>query len=339
MTVPPDDFSRPPVEQLSTEIPEFTPPPPEYSYGEAAPETPGRKRRLMPFAAGVIAAAALISLFVRAPQILPPVPPEPTTVTAPTAEPTVPVTETAPPTEPVTETAEPTAAPAETAPPETEPPFEPEVLASWDNPGGTCIITVYGDVFDLDVFGNPILLEQTVDEDSFTELALPECPVYGGRTVLGYAIEYSPTSANFTAAGYNPGTAPFALAVGDSLSLDELRLVPVWEDDGIRHVYLHPVWVTEDGFTEWEHAPVVTLDGQPYSLDLPLASGGSLYVCALVPEQEGSTFAGWYDTEGNRVYAVLAEDLFTTTLPGSSEIDWTQPDTIALTSRWVKNPD
>ena len=200
---------------------------------------------------------------------------------------------------------------------------------------------MYADYFDVAAMGNPILMEQTVQESTFTELALPERPNYEGYSVLGYVIEYSSFSANFTNTGFNPGSKSFAVDVGFSLTLDELQLVPVWEEDQIRHVYVHPIWVVNEGVTNWEYAPVVTLDSGDetvsYPLDLPLGSGASFYVCAMAPERECYTFAGWYDEQSRRVYALLAGSLFTQTRE-SGDIDWTKPTNVTLTAKWIRNP-
>lgn len=209
------------------------------------------------------------------------------------------------------------------APP--EPPFEMEVLESYQNPSDTCIITVYADYFDVAEMGIPTLMEQTVQESTFTELALPEAPVYEGYSVQGYVITFDNVAVN----------------VGFSLTLDELQLVPVREEDQIRHVSVHPIWLVNEGVNNWEYAPVVTLDSGDTTvslpLDLPLASGGTFYVCAIVPEREGYTFAGWYDEQDNLVYSLFAEDLFTQTGEDGS-IDWKKPTNVTLTAKWVKNP-
>lgn len=209
------------------------------------------------------------------------------------------------------------------APP--EPPFEMEVLESYQNPSDTCIITVYADYFDVAEMGIPTLMEQTVQESTFTELALPEAPVYEGYSVQGYVITFDNVAVN----------------VGFSLTLDELQLVPVREEDQIRHVSVHPIWLVNEGVNNWEYAPVVTLDSGDTTvslpLDLPLASGGTFYVCAIVPEREGYTFAGWYDEQDNLVYSLFAGDLFTQTGEDGS-IDWKKPTNVTLTAKWVKNP-
>ena len=209
------------------------------------------------------------------------------------------------------------------APPET--PFEMEVLESYQNPSDTCIITVYADYFDVAEMGIPTLMEQTVQESTFTELALPEAPVYEGYSVQGYVITFDNVAVN----------------VGFSLTLDELQLVPVREEDQIRHVSVHPIWLVNEGVNNWEYAPVVTLDSGDTTvslpLDLPLASGGTFYVCAIVPEREGYTFAGWYDEQDNLVYSLFAEDFFTQTGEDGS-IDWKKPTNVTLTAKWVKNP-
>lgn len=330
-----EEFTRPPKENLSNDVPEFLPLPQEYSYGEGAGETRKQKRKLTRFAAGVIAAAVAVSMYGKQPSAPIIVPTEPTAVTLPAAEPpTVP-------TQPPTILTEPTTL-QETEPLTTEPAFIPEILSTYENPGNICVITVYSDIYDLETFGNQILFEETFSESEFTELDLPDFPIYEGRSVLGYAIEYSPISADFQSIGYNPGSKSFAVSVGNKLTLDELQLVPVWEEDQIRHVNLHPVWVANEGFTEWEYAPVITLDSGDkvisFPIDLPLVSGGTFYVCAMTPTREGYTFAGWYNEADERVYSIFTEDLFTTVQDGTEDIDWTKPTNITLTAKWVKNP-
>lgn len=328
----PDEITRPPVERFSADAPEFIIPRDEFFHGEAPPEAPKRKRKLMQLAAGAIAAAVVIGTYANRPAEPAKVPEEPVAVTIPAPSPTAPSEL---PTEPVTEA---------TVPPTTEEAehsFVPEILESYENPSDTCIITVYGDLFDFEIFGNPILMEVTVQESTFTELELPEVPVYEGYSVIGYVMDYGPYSADFQSTGYNPGSRPFAADVGHSLTIDELRLVPVSQEDHIRHVFIHPVWVANEGTNSWEYAPVVTLDSGDnvidFPIDLPLVSGGTFYVCAMEPEREGYIFAGWYNEAGERVYSVLAEDLFTTRLEGSDAIDWKKPTNITLTARWLPN--
>ena len=312
----PEEITHPSPEQARTDAAEFPPLPDEFSQRATPADVPKKKRKPTQLAAGAIAAVVVVNAFVGLPLALNEAPEAP----APIVEVTTP-----PPTE---------------APP-TEPPFEMEVLESYDNSGGICIITVYADFFDPAIMGNPILMELTVDESTFTELALPELPERAGYSVLGYAIEYSSSSANFSGAGFNPGSKAFAADVGTSLTLEELRLVPVWQEDQIRHVYVHPIWVPNEGFVDWENAPVVTLDSGDKTvsipIDLPLASGGSFYVCTMVPQKEGYTFAGWYDEQDRLVYSLLAADLFTQQ-KGNGDIDWTKPTNVTLTAKWVKNP-
>ena len=311
----PEEITRPSAEYASTDATEFPPLSDEF-FQRAAPAAPPRKKRKpLQLAAGVMAAVVVVNAFVGLPLAQSKAPAE-----SPIAEATDP---------PIVETAPPT------------PPIEMEVLEPYENPGDTCIITVYADYFDVAAMGNPILMEQTVQESAFTELALPERPNYEGYSALGYVIEYSSTSANFTNTGFNPGSKSFAVDVGLSLTLDEIQLVPVWEENQIRHVYVHPIWVVNEGVTNWEYAPVVTLDSGDktvsYPLDLPLGSGASFYVCAMVPEREGYTFAGWYDEQGRRVYSLLAGSLFTQTRE-NGDIDWTKPTNVTLTAKWIRNP-
>ena len=126
-------------------------------------------------------------------------------------------------------------------------------------------------------------------------------PYCEGYSVQGYVIDYSLAGSNLTNVGFNSGSQSFAVDVGFSLTSDEIQLVPVWEEDQIHHIYVHPIWIADEGTNNWENAPVVTLDGGDESvslpIDLPLGSGGIFYVCATVPEREGYTFAGWYDEQ------------------------------------------
>lgn len=313
----PEEIIHPSPEQTRTDAAEFPPLPDEFSQRAAPADMPKKKRKPAQLAAGAIAAVVVVNAFVGLPLAL---------YEAPREEPAPIVEVTAPP---------PTEAPP------TEPPFEMEVLESYDNSGGICIITVYADYFDPAIMGNPILMELTVDERTFTELTLPELPERAGYSVQGYVIEYSATSANFSGAGFNPGSKSFAADVGTSLTLEELRLVPVWQEDQIRHVYVHPIWVPNEGFTDWAYAPVVTLDSGndivSFPIDLPLASGASFYVCSIVPHREGYTFAGWYDEQDRLVYSLLAGGLFTQ-LKENGDIDWKKPTNVTLTAKWVKNP-
>lgn len=299
----PEEITRPSAEYASTDATEFPPLSDEFCQRAAPAEPPKKKRKPLQLAAGVIAAVVTANAFVGLPLAQIQAPTEP------------PIVETVPPTIPPT-----------------EPPFEMEVLEPYQNPSDTCIITVYADYFDVAEMGIPVLMEQTVQESAFTELALPEVPSHEGYSVLGYAIAYSSSDANGDAKSV-------AVDVGFSLTLDEIRLVPV--RDEIRRVSVHPIWVAEEGVTNWEYAPVVTLDSGDktvsFPIDLPLASGGTFYVCAMVPEREGYTFAGWYDEEDQRVYSLFAEDLFTQT-GEDGNIDWTKPTNVTLTAKWIKNP-
>lgn len=318
----PGEFSQPSMEYSSMDVAEFTPAPDEFHQKVFIAEKPKKKRHITQFVAGVIAAAVVVNTFVHPPEV-PIGPPE--------AEPELP---------PIVETTLP--APTEVYTEPTEPPFEMETLDTYPNPSDTCSITVYGDYFDFGIMGNPILMEVTVQESSFTELTLPDSLVYDGCSMLGYVIAYNSLSDDFRSTGYNPGSKAFAANVGFSLTLDELQLVPVWEEDQVRHVYVHPIWVRNEGSVEWENAPVVTLvtDEKVLELpiDFPLASGGVLYVCSFTPQKDGFTFAGWYNESDERIDYVFAEDLFQTFQEGTNEIDWKKPTNITLTAKWVKNP-
>lgn len=316
----PEEITHPSAEYTSTDGAEFSPLPDEFFQRAVPADTPKKKRKPIQLAAGVIAAVVVVNAFMGLPPARSNTPTESPVESTPIVEATEPVTEV---TEPIVET---------TTTPPTEPPFEMEVLDSYQNPSDTCIITVYADYFDVAQMGIPVLMEQTVQESTFTELALPEAPDYEGYSVLGYVITYRSADTNGDAKSV-------AVDVGFSLTLDEVQLVPV--RDGVRRVSVHPIWVADAGVTNWEYAPVVTLDSGDeivsIPIDLPLASGGSFYVCAIVPEREGYTFAGWYNEEGQRVYSLFAEDLFTQT-GEDGYIDWTKPTNVTLTAKWIRNP-
>ncbi|MDO4487685.1 MAG: hypothetical protein Q4B67_01145 [Eubacteriales bacterium] len=330
-----DEYSRLPKEKFMPDAPEFATLPDEFNEGATKEASPERKRKKrFRFAAGALIAAVLFTAFVPWEK---PVKPEDTVeeTTAAIENEAETVPETIGETEAEIQTESETEAP-------TEPEFEPETLAEYENPGGKFVVSVYGDYFDFEVFANPVVYEETFDEATFTELTLPEFGEYEGASVIGYAVEYSENSADYSGIGYNPDTAPFAFDVGMTLTLDEVQLVPVWEEDGMRHVIVHPVLVTNEGYDGWPTAPKVTLsDGEKsveYRIDLPLASSGTLYVCSMVPERDGYTFAGYYNEDDEIVYFVHAGDQFKDYKPGTTEIDWFKPTDVTLTAKWVKKP-
>jgi len=347
--------------EFAASVPEFTPPGPEFDrdaaleFGTLPLEFPdrstaetedtGRRRRaLRKWLLAAAAAALAVFLFVRfgptGPAAPDPADPEPT----PPAEESV-------------------TPPAEEQPEETELQEEPpgelpeeieEVYAVFPLADGTIHVTVYNDTFDLanmdwDNYqpGDDlrILLREDYAEATFTELTLPEPDTsedaeVDDYTFAGWVLHYgNPMDLDYTP---DPENGPFARAVGDTLTREEVEWVPV-SDDGVRYVNIHAMWLpaeNEDAFL-----PLVLDDGMggrsTYEGSTPYASEGYVYLAAFpAPEREDYVFTGWYDPEGNRVEAVAYTDFLdpidAVDWEGNpyTDYDWGNPHPVVLTAGW-----
>ena len=314
------EFAPPPSEYPENAVPEITAPPAEFPDVSTAPSAPKKSRTLR---RSLYAAASAALLFLGS-----------TTLRIPAA------TQPEPSVETVAEPSESTEAPEPTE--TTAPPTEPEepplpVYATYPLGDGNCVITVYNDVFDPNSLGNGVLLQQTISERDFTELALPAAEPVEGFEAVGYALHYG----NPGDEGYDRTSdlSGYARAVSNPLTAEELAWVPV-SSDGVRYVNIHVLW-RHTGQQEYP-LPLILDDGMgnqtQYDASTPLASGGCTYLSAYpVPEREGYVFTGWYDENGERVDFIYAIDCYPVLYDENGEYlnhDWKNPNTVTLYAGW-----
>ena len=315
------EFAPPPPEYPKNAAPEITAPPAEFSDISTAPSAPKKSKTLRRslYAAASAALLLLGSSTSRTPAAAQPEPSN-AAVTEPSES---------------TEASEPT----ETTVPPTEPEEPPlPVYATYPLGDGNCVITVYNDVFDPENnWENRILLQQTVSERDFTELALPAAEPVEGFEAVGYALHYGKPDDE----GYDRTSdlGGYARAVSDPLTAEELTWVPV-SSDGVRYVHIHVLW-RYTGQQEYP-LPLVLDDGMgnqtQYDASTPFASGGCTYLSAYpVPEREGYVFTGWYDENGERVDFIYAIDCYPVIYDENGEYlnhDWKNPNTVTLYAGW-----
>ena len=333
--------------------PELTPPPEEFPPpGSAQPLSaePKRRRRLLRF---LLAAAALVLagwLFLRpgpAPDAGPGAPkaPLPAAAEEPASTPaSTPAPTPAPTPSPTPEpTPEPTPTPVPTP---TPPPWDVYPLAD-----GEIHVTVYEDIFNDEYWisgegeeGVLKLLETTIPEAEFTELALPydEMPSYKPFVFVGFVLHFG----NQFDQGFMPDAEPFVAVLGDTLTREDVERVPVSED-GVRYVNIHAMWRDEDELITdpSQYALALTLeDGMGgetlVEAKTPIFSEGYTYLAIFPePEREGYTFTGWYDEDGNRVdYLTFFQFYDEIETEWGVDYDWLNPHSVVLTAGWEKNP-
>lgn len=320
------EFAPPPPEYPQNAAPEITAPPAEFSDISTAPSAPKKSKTLR---RSLYAAASAALLFLGSTTLRIPAATQPEPSVETVAEPSE-STEVPAPTE--------TSAPTETTAPPTEPEEPPlPVYATYPLGDGSCVITVYNDVFDPNSWGNRVLLQQTLSERDFTEFALPAAEPVEGFEAVGYALHYG----NPGDEGYD-GTSDlsgYARAVSDPLTAEELAWVPV-SSDGVRYVNIHVLW-RYTGQQEYA-LPLVLDDGMgnqtQYDATTPLVSDGCTYLSAYpVPEREGYVFTGWYDENGERVDYIYAHVFYPVLYDENGEFmnyDWRNPKTVTLYAGW-----
>lgn len=191
---------------------------------------------------------------------------------------------------------------------------------------GTLHYTVYNDTFD--VGGEPLILAQgTVDVSALADAPLslpqPEMPAYGSYQFLGWVARYDTSAGKLWTRADDPLTAAFAA-----------RIKP--GDDGSRTLVLRAAWRrTEEDRYPWtlrlDDGTAVT----EYDAAVPLASGGSVYLCAYPePVRTGYRFTGWLDASGTEVDTLPAAAFFARTADGQT--DWQAPLPVTLTAAWEK---
>lgn len=195
--------------------------------------------------------------------------------------------------------------------------------------GGTLEITVHNSSFDVNSADYNLVLYQTeIAEAEFTGLTLPEPVEIQGFVFLGYVLD---TRSN------QEGQARYCTLTQDLTVEDVERVKP--NEDGVRLVKVYAAWHAADSPEPWMP---LTLDGNggtptvAYDATDPLASGGTVFVCAYpVPERAGYQFAGWYreaDGSGTPVDSISALDFFEEDEEG---IHWDRSIPITLYARWL----
>lgn len=222
---------------------------------------------------------------------------------------------------------------------------------------GKVSIVVYNDTMSFQVptpvsndYEYTILDMITFTMEEFTEYELPEPIAPAGYSFLGWVVHVgNPFDLN---SDWNPfevyqGDPPvdvltssgtYAFPVENTLTRENVEHIPP-DAEGIRTVNIHAVWIRQNPSEELlfldDGLGVVTA----YDMDVPLASEGYLYLCRYpVPEREGWTFTGWYDSEGNRVDLLVCYFSFCPMQYDSDGdfigYDWSTNQTIYLTAGW-----
>lgn len=239
----------------------------------------------------------------------------------------------------------------------TEPAELPKAEAGYPLSDGTILLTVFNDTTVYDVpspvatdEGLTVLASEEIAERDFTGYVLPDPIVPSGYTFAGWVVHvgnpFDDGSGSDLFREYN-GDPPvellvsgsgFVFPVGSTLTPEDAALVPP-DDDGVRHICVHAVWILSDPtdlrlFLDDGNGNVTG-----YGMDVPLASEGYLYLCRYpVPERDGFVFDGWYDADGNRVDVLVCYFSFTPILRDSegnfAGYDWSRSESVTLTARW-----
>lgn len=191
---------------------------------------------------------------------------------------------------------------------------------------GTLHYTVYNDTFSAG--GEPLILAQSdVDVSALADAPLslpqPEAPAYGSYQFLGWVARYDTSAGQRWTRVEEPLTAAFAA-----------RIKP--GDDGSRALALHAAWQrTEESRYPWTLRLDDGTDVTEYDAAVPMASGGSVYLCAYPePVRAGYRFTGWLDANGAEVDTLSAADFFARSADGQT--DWQTPLPVTLTAAWEK---
>ena len=224
---------------------------------------------------------------------------------------------------------------------------------------GRVVVTVYNDTtsyeFPSQIPGDDgyltLLATEVFDAAEFTSYELPDPLVPPGYTFQGWVIhvndpfDYGSDATLFEDYNGDPprdtmlNETNYAFPVESILTREDLERVPP-DAEGNRFVNVHAVWIKQDHSDE-----LLLLDDgygnvTPYSMELPLASEGYIYLCRYpVPTSpEGLTFDGWYDAEGNRVDLLMCFFSFYAELRDEDGnfkgYDWGKEETVVLTAHW-----
>ena len=211
---------------------------------------------------------------------------------------------------------------------------------------GNIVLTVYNNSYDMETRDDPdfpymkILAHETIPEDEFREFILPPAEYVGEDwDNAGYILHYNCEFDH----GYDPSAAEdeFVLELGPVLTIQDVETVPP-AADGNRYVNIHVMWISNSPMRPKLEIILDLYDGEDELVegDTPFASEGYLYLAAVpIPEREGYTFTGWYDSENRKVEFVSYYDFFPL-FPGATsreDRDWTNPQAVELHAGWKKN--
>ena len=189
---------------------------------------------------------------------------------------------------------------------------------------GTLHYTIYNDTFSAG--GEPLILAQSdVDISALADAPLslpqPEAPAYGTYQFLGWVARYDTSAGQRWTRVEEPLTAAFAA-----------RIKP--GEDGVRTLALRAAWRrTEESDYPWTLRLDDGTSVTEYDAAVPLASGGSVYLCAYPePVRAGYRFTGWLDASGAETDTLPAAAFFARTADGQT--DWRTPIPVTLTAQW-----
>lgn len=184
--------------------------------------------------------------------------------------------------------------------------------------------TIYNDTFGAD--GQPLILAQSdVDISALADAPLslpqPEAPAYGAYQFLGWVARYDTSAGQRWTRVEEPLTAAFAA-----------RIKP--GEDGIRTLVLRAAWRrTEESRYPWTLRLDDGTSVTEYDAAVPMASGGSVYLCAYPePVRASYRFTGWLNASGAEVDTLSAADFFARSADGQT--DWQAPLPVTLTAQW-----
>ena len=224
--------------------------------------------------------------------------------------------------------------------------------------GGTVVVTVYNNSFDMSRAEDPVFPYMMILEHSefnakdFDEMVLPAAydpnsdfdPAgyvlhIGNPFDIGFDAEAANSAVSENSKGLISLNSGYAVPLsGNVLTREDVEKVKPTMD-GTRYVNVHVVW--KSVADEAEKKLPLELDYgdhvETVEADTPFASEGFFYLCAVdQPLTEGKTLIGWQDEAGNLYDFVSYYDFFPM-LPGAQsneDRDWQNPVPIRLTAVW-----
>ena len=234
---------------------------------------------------------------------------------------------------------------------------EPDEPAVYPLEGGTVVVTVYNNTFDMAAANDPtfpyqkVLMHTEFNARDFSGVILPEAyDVNDDFDPAGYVLHIgSPFDIGFDAEAANEAASEnskglislnsgYAVPInGEMLTREDVEKVRPTED-GTRYVNVHVVWKSTS-----DSSPKLPLELdygdhiETVEADTPYASEGFFYLCVLdQPLVSGKTLTGWKDSDGNLYDFVSYYDFFPLLANAQSneDRDWQNPVPIRLTAVW-----